>query len=112
MKGVYWRWAVFVCAVFIFSVGEARAQGSAQQSLKQLVEAARKEGQLNWYPVSSLGNENAKEVEKVFNKRFGLKTRISADSSGNISTVFSKAIVESKTGLPPTFDVMYGPDHR
>jgi len=113
MHGVSLRSAVFLSLLIIlYSAGEVRAQGASQQSLKQLIEAARKEGQLNWYPVSSLGNENAKEVEKVFNKRFGLNTRISADSSGNISTVFSKAIVESKTGLPPTFDVMYGPDHR
>jgi ABC-type Fe3+ transport system substrate-binding protein len=26
--------------------------------------------------------------------------------------VFSKAIVESKSGIAPTFDVLYGPDHR
>lgn len=92
------------------SVPEARAQG--QQSLQQLIEGARKEGQLNWYPVSSLGSDGAKAIAQVFNKRFGLNIRINADVSGNIATVFSKAIVESKSGLPPTFDVMYGPDHR
>jgi ABC-type Fe3+ transport system substrate-binding protein len=77
-----------------------------------LIEGARKEGQLNWYPVSSLGTDGAKAISQVFNKRFGLNLRINADVSGNISTVFSKAIVESKSGIPPTFDVLYGPDHR
>ena len=111
MYGVFLRSVVFL---FLLVIAGSAGAGYAQtpQSLKQLIEGARKEGQLNWYPVSSLGNENAKEVEKVFNQRFGLNTQIRADSSGNISTVFSKAIVESKTGLPPTFDVMYGPDHR
>jgi ABC-type Fe3+ transport system substrate-binding protein len=91
-------------------VFESAAQ--APQTLQALIEAARKEGQLNWYPVSSLGTDGAKAIAQVFNKRFGLNLRINADVSGNISTVFSKAIVESKSGLPPTFDVLYGPDHR
>jgi ABC-type Fe3+ transport system substrate-binding protein len=113
------KWLCFRAAILLWLVpmilsfaAEGRAQRSGQPSLRQLIEAARKEGQLNWYPVSSLGNEGASAVVQVFNKRFGLNTRVSADSSGNISTAFSKAIVESKTGLSPTFDVMYGPDHR
>jgi ABC-type Fe3+ transport system substrate-binding protein len=84
----------------------------SQSSLQQLIEGARKEGQLNWYPVSSLGSDGARAIAQVFNKRFGLNIRIDADVSGGIATVFSKAIVETKSGLPPTFDVMYGPDHR
>ncbi|HEX5020662.1 MAG TPA: extracellular solute-binding protein [Candidatus Binatia bacterium] len=96
---------VSFCAIL-----QSKAQG--QQSLQQLIEGARKEGQLNWYPVSSLGTDGAKAISQVFNKRFGLNLRINADVSGNISTVFSKAIVESKSGIPPTFDVLYGPDHR
>lgn len=98
--------------VFVGSSHGAMTQPSGSQALKQLIEGARKEGQLNWYPVSSLGNEGAKAVAQVFNKRFGLNIRVNADVSGRIATVFSKAIVESKTGIPPTFDLMYGPDHR
>jgi ABC-type Fe3+ transport system substrate-binding protein len=105
--------AVFfvIVAVGLFGlVSESSAQ--APQTLQQLIEGARKEGQLNWYPVSSLGTDGAKAISQVFNKRFGLNLRINADVSGNIATVFSKAIVESKSGIPPTFDVLYGPDHR
>jgi ABC-type Fe3+ transport system substrate-binding protein len=101
---------VFLAAVFFWRVSESGAQ--TPPNLQALIEGARKEGQLNWYPVSSLGTDGAKAIAQVFNKRFGLNLRINADVSGNISTVFSKAIVESKSGLPPTFDVMYGPDHR
>jgi ABC-type Fe3+ transport system substrate-binding protein len=97
---------------FVGSSPMAEAQTSGSQSLKQLIEGARKEGQLNWYPVSSLGNEGAKAIAQIFNKRFGLNTRFNVDASGRIATVFSKAIVESKTGIPPSFDLMYGPDHR
>jgi ABC-type Fe3+ transport system substrate-binding protein len=101
---------IFIFVVVLKFIAPSEAQG--QQSLQQLIEGARKEGQLNWYPVSSLGGDGAKAIAQVFNKRFGLNIRINADVSGGISTVFSRAIVESKSGLPPTFDVMYGPDHR
>lgn len=96
--------------VSLSSISESKAQD--QNSLQQLIEGARKEGQLNWYPVSSLGSGGAKAIAQVFNKRFGLNIRINADVSGRIATVFSTAIVESKSGLPPSYDVMYGPDHR
>ena len=100
-----------IVAVGLFGpVPKSGAQ--APQTLQQLIEGARKEGQLNWYPVSSLGSDGARAISQVFNKRFGLNLRINADVSGNIATVFSKAIVESKSGIPPTFDVLYGPDHR
>jgi ABC-type Fe3+ transport system substrate-binding protein len=114
MKRVYFLAVFFLSlgALILISIADARAQSSGQTSLRQLVEAARKEGQLNWYPVSSLGNDGVKAITQAFNKRFGLSTRVNADLSGNITTVFSKAIVESKAGIPPTFDVMYGPDHR
>lgn len=114
MTPLYFRTALPVCllALVFGSLSSARAQVPGAQSLAQLVEGARKEGQLSWYPVTSLGNDGVKAVTQAFNKRFGLNTRVTADLAGNISTSFSKAIVESKTGLPPTFDVMYGPDHR
>ncbi len=102
--------SVIVAVVLCGPVSDSGAQ--APQTLQQLIEGARKEGQLNWYPVSSLGTDGAKAISQVFNKRFGLNLRINADVSGNIATVFSKAIVESKSGIPPTFDVLYGPDHR
>ena len=106
-----WSLLLVVVAAALFGwILEAFAE--TPQTLKGLIEGARKEGQLNWYPVSSLGTDGAKAIAQVFNKRFGLNLRINADVSGNIATVFSKAIVESKSGLPPTFDVLYGPDHR
>jgi ABC-type Fe3+ transport system substrate-binding protein len=105
--------AVFFVIVAVGLFGPvSKSSAQASQTLQQLIEGARKEGQLNWYPVSSLGTDGAKAISQVFNKRFGLNLRINADVSGNISTVFSKAIVESKSGIPPTFDVLYGPDHR
>ena len=51
-------------------------------------------------------------MAQAFNQRFGLNVRLKADTSGGTTAKFSKAVMEAKTGLTPTFDVMYGPDHR
>ena len=91
---------------------QARAQVSGKQLLQQLIEGARKEGQIDWFPVPDLKTEDVRAVAQVFNKRFGLNIRLNAEVAGNIAAVFSKALMESKSGLSPTFDVMYGPDHR
>lgn len=96
----------------IDGVAALAGEVSGQQLLKQLIEGARKEGQLDWYALDSQGPEGAKALGQAFNKRFGLSIRFNADFSGNIAAVFSKAIVESKTGLPPSYDVIRGPDHR
>ena len=92
--------------------GEVQRAGASQQSLQQLIEARAQGGTAQLVSGILPGDRGAKEISQVFNKRFGLNLRINADVSGNISTVFSKAIVESKSGIPPTFDVIYGPDHR
>ena len=82
-----------------------------QRMLKQLVEGARKEGELNWYAVGWMRGRVTKELAQAFNRRFGLSIKIKGDYS-RISPKFSQAIMETKTGLTPTFDVMRGPDIR
>ena len=90
----------------------AGAQASeGQRLLQQLIEGARKEGQLTYYGVSSMRGRGVKELMQAFNKRFELNTRLTADFAGSSAT-FAKAVMESKTGLSPTFDVMYGNGHR
>jgi ABC-type Fe3+ transport system substrate-binding protein len=107
-------WSLWFALVQLSPGGipEAKGQASGKQLVQQLVEAARKEGQLDWYGLDSQGTEGSRMLGQAFNKRFGLSIRINADVSGNIAAVFSKAIVESKTGLPPTYDLIRGPDHR
>ena len=90
----------------------AAEASEGQKLLEQLIEGARKEGQVNWYPVSSLRSKGVKAMAQAFNQRFGLNVRLKADTSGGTTAKFSKAVMEAKTGLTPTFDVMYGPDHR
>jgi len=55
---------------------QARAQVSGKQLLQQLIEGARKEGQIDWFPVPDLKTEDVRAVAQVFNKRFGLNIRL------------------------------------
>ena len=91
---------------------QAAKGAESQQSLKQLIEAARKEGRVDWYALNSLRSQGARAVGQAFNKRFGLNLQVNADMSGRTVEKLSDEIIKSKTGLPPSYDVMYGPDDR
>lgn len=80
--------------------------------LQQLIDGARKEGEVHWFGVSGMGDAGVKAVEQAFNRRFGFNIRLNVDLASDIVTVHSKAMMETKTGLPPTYDVLWGPDHR
>lgn len=59
------------------------SQGSeGQRLLKELVEAARKEGKLDWFGVSSLRKSGARKMAEAFNRRFGLNIKVNANVSG------------------------------
>jgi len=58
--------------------------------------------------VSTQGQKGAKKLADAFNNRFGLNITLNADTSGRESRTFGKAIVETKTGIAPTFDLMQG----
>ena len=99
-------------AVLLLARGPTAAQASeGQRLLQQLIEGAKKEGQLDWYYLSNLGAKGSKEMVQAFNQRFGLNIRVNS-STGGTSKTFSKAVMESKTGITPTYDVMYGNGNR
>jgi ABC-type Fe3+ transport system substrate-binding protein len=86
------------------------AQGSAE--LRALVDAARREGQLDLMIVSSVGEKGAKDLTGAFKARFGLDIALNADLSGQESQKFNQAVAETKAGIPPTFDLMQGSDEN
>ena len=108
------RIAVLSLSLAIVVVGgtpPAFAQRSA--ALQQLVEGARKEGQLDLMISSSVGGEQgAKELTDAFKRRFGLELRINADLAGQESQKFNQAVTEGKAGIPPTYDLMQGTDEN
>lgn len=91
------------------SHGEAASAPDGKKMLQDLVEGARKEGQLEVMITSSAGEKGARELITAFKKRFGLDSlNISPDLSGQESQKFNRAVAESKSGIPPTFDLMQG----
>jgi ABC-type Fe3+ transport system substrate-binding protein len=84
----------------------ALAQGDGP--LARLIEAARREDQLDLTITSSQGEKGGKELTDAFKKRFGLNLTGNADLSGQESQKFNQAVAEAKSGIPPTFDVMQG----
>jgi ABC-type Fe3+ transport system substrate-binding protein len=80
----------------------------ADEILQRLVEAARHEGQLDFMVVSSVGEKGARELTSAFKHRFGLDIQMNADLSGQESQKSNQAVLETKSGIPPTFDLMQG----
>jgi ABC-type Fe3+ transport system substrate-binding protein len=104
---------MILIAIFIMLGVEAnfsRALFGAEQTsprrVQQLVEGARKEGQVNLFLVTSLSERGARELNQAFNKRFGLNVKFNS-TMGDASRQFSQTVQELKIGLPPTFDSMY-----
>lgn len=85
--------------------GLALAQ-QVSAALKGLIEGARKEGQLDLMITSPQGQKGAMELSEAFKRRFGLDLKLNYDLSGQESLKFNQAIAETKSGVPPVFDLM------
>jgi len=96
----------------IFSFGPLHApvvaaeQVSGKRLLQELIEGARKEGQVNLFLVSSLTERGARELNQAFNRRFKLNITFHA-SLGNTTNEVPKMMEEIQVGLPPSYDVVY-----
>lgn len=96
--------------------GRSRAQGkqaadsraTVSQSMKQLVDGARREGRLTLSLVSSQGAKGGKALGDAFKRRFGLDNMsITMDLSRGSAGDAHKAIAEHEAGITPSFDVRY-----
>src|SRR3989338_5275887 len=77
---------------------------SEAASLKELVEGARKEGQLNVMLPGTATPELIRNLEAAMNKYYGLNLKISHTGAGSYAKAASIVITEHKTGTKPTFD--------
>ena len=92
----------------VYSLTEA-ASADGKKLLQEMIEGARKEGQLDVMITSSAGEKGGRELTTAFKRRFGLESlNISPDLSGQESQKFNRAVAEAKSGIPPTFDLMQG----
>jgi ABC-type Fe3+ transport system substrate-binding protein len=90
----------------LFTSFAPAAEKSEQQQVQQLINGARKEGQLNVSLVSSLSEAGARELNQAFNRRFNLNLKFNV-TLGETTRQFPRVMEELKLGLPPSFDAMY-----
>ena len=83
---------------------------SEAASLKELVEGARKEGQLNVLLPSTVTPELVRGLEAAMNKYYGLNLKVSYTGAGSYTKIVSIAVTEQRVGTPPTFDATVGYD--
>jgi iron(III) transport system substrate-binding protein len=104
------RSMMILMALFIALGLETRAvlgaEPAASRRVQQLIDGARKEGQVNLFLVTSLSERGARELNQAFNKRFGLNVKFNS-TMGDASRQFSQTVQELKIGVPPSFDGMY-----
>ena len=84
------------------------------QTVGQLVEAARKEGQLllSWGTGTMGGIEGAAALEKAFNKNYGLNLRFKFTPGPAMPQFASRIIQEAKAGQPSSTDLFVGSENH
>jgi iron(III) transport system substrate-binding protein len=89
------------------------ARGFAQ-TLAQLVEGAKKEGQLilSWGTGTMGGIEGAAALEKAFNKTYGLNLQFKFTPGPAMPQFASRIIQEAKAGQPSSTDLYVGSENH
>jgi ABC-type Fe3+ transport system substrate-binding protein len=84
------------------------------QTLAQLVEGAKKEGQLvlSWGTGTMGGIEGAQAMEKAFNKTYGLSLAFKFSPGPAMPQLASRIIQEGKAGQPATSDLFIGSENH
>jgi ABC-type Fe3+ transport system substrate-binding protein len=85
----------------------AAEQASGRPVLQQLIDGARREGNVRVTTPTSFDARRAGELTDAFKRRFGLDIKIKVDFTlGGLETA-SPAIAEHKAGIRPSYDVRY-----
>ena len=78
----------------------------AAAPIDDLVSAAKKEGEIEFYAPSTLTPAGVQALRDVFNKKYGLEIRIHYNPSGSMSRDVAKIISTAAAGIPPEWDLM------
>ncbi len=79
---------------------------SGGSSLKQLVDAANKEGKVKVYLNSNASDQWQRSLEQALNEQFGSKVTIVGTQGGNFTADAAKVVTEASAGQPPSWDIM------
>ena len=92
--------------VLIFPPLVPAAQAAAEGDLTKIIEGARKEGVLNLASPSTLSPRGAQTLMDGINKRWGLNLTVNYIPATNYPAIVARIITETKTGQPPSFDLV------
>lgn len=82
------------------------AAGAAPaDAMTQLIEAARREGEVNW-AITPPFEDGADALRELVRTKYGVDLKITANSELNFVVKISKAVSEVQAGIPATFDLL------
>lgn len=88
-------------------LGSFSLAGAAPLSpLDQVIEGAKKEGAVSVVLRSSFTPLSMERLQKEIKEKFGVDLKIKFSPSANMSKFLTAALMESKVGASPTFDLM------
>ena len=73
--------------------------------MAQLIEAARREGEVNW-AITPPFEDAAEAMRDLVRTKYGVDLKITANSELNFVVKVSKAVSEVQAGIPATFDLL------
>lgn len=97
---------LFVAGFSVLSVLLASLAPSAATPPPELIEAAKKEGVIEFYGPSTLTPEGAQALAQAFNKKYGLDTKLNFYPSGSMTRDVGKLVGLAAAGQPPEWDLM------
>ena len=100
------RITISILVLLIFAPFIPAAHAAVGGELAKVIEAARKEGALNLASPSTLSPRGAQTLMDGINKRWGLNLTVNYIPSTNYPAIVARIITETKTGQPPSFDLV------
>lgn len=99
------RWLLGIAVAVVVSLASTGYSAFASP-VDDLVAAAKKEGTLEFYAPSTLTPQGSQALAEVFNKKYGLGTRVLFHPSGNMTKDIAKIIGMAASGVAPEWDLM------
>jgi len=103
------RTVIFTSALTALAASPAP---DAKTVLKQLIEGARKEGQVDLFLEPTGSQQVVQSFRQYLQEKFDLQIKINLDPTGRSDVKTSQAVGETMQGIPPTYDVQFDGSHN
>ncbi|GEM_PF-305653 len=99
------------CGGSVAAPAPSSGAASGGGDLKQLVDAANREGKVKLYINSSVSTDQwLRSLEQAFNETYGTKISIIGTPGGNFTSDTAKVVTETSAGQQPSWDIMMTTD--